>query len=143
MKRQALPLFRLLLAAALISQVAGAQVTTATLHGDVADASGAAIPNATVKLTNDETGATLTATTDGQGAFTLTFLPVGRYRLAIRSPGFKEQTITGLELVAGQRLRQSYKLTAGGVFEGGLGHPPNPPRQNTAGAATATHFNLS
>ena len=117
MRQWVLALFMTLLSTPICFQVTTAQVTTATLYGDVADSSGAAIPNATVTLTNNLTGATLAATTDEQGAFTFTFLSVGRYRITIKSPGFKEQTTTGLELAAGQRIRLSFKLMAGDVSD--------------------------
>jgi len=143
MKRQVLALLLALLTVMILSRFAGAQVTTATLYGDVADSSGAAVPNATVKLTNDLTGATRTATTDELGAFTFTFLPVGRYRMTIKSQGFKEQTTTGLELAAGQRIRLSFKLTAGDISEN-ITVVAEPPLVNTATAEQQiTHSTLT
>ena len=93
------------------------QVTTATLYGNVLDPSGAAIAQAAVSATNELTGVGFTAASDERGEFTLTFLPVGRYTLSIKAPGFKEQKQTGLELAAGQRLRSNYTLVVGEVTE--------------------------
>ncbi len=47
----------------------------------------------------------------------MTFLPVGRYTISIKAPGFKEQKQTGLELTAGQKLRSNYTLAVGEVTE--------------------------
>lgn len=94
-----------------------AQVTTATLYGTVQDSSGAPISGASVKAVNEASGSVFTATTDGTGEFTLTFLPVGRYDLIIAASGFKEQTQEKVELTAGQRLRLSFGMVVGQLSE--------------------------
>ena len=93
------------------------QVTTATVYGNVTDGSGAQIPSAPVVIVNEETGSTQTATTNRTGEFTFTFLPVGRYSLTITATGFKEQTESGIELTAGQRVRRTYALEIGSLTE--------------------------
>ena len=94
-----------------------AQVTTATVYGNVADGSGAQIAGAPVIIVNEETGSVQTATTSTAGEFTFNFLPVGRYSLTITADGFKEQTESGIELTAGQRVRRSYSLEIGSITE--------------------------
>jgi hypothetical protein len=94
-----------------------AQVTTATVYGNVTDGSGAQIPGAPVIIVNEETGSVQTAATTNTGEFTFTFLPVGRYSLTITAKGFKEQTESGIELTAGQRVRRSYALEIGSLNE--------------------------
>ena len=93
------------------------QVTTATVYGTVADGSGAQIPDAPVVIVNEETGAVQNATTSTTGEFTFNFLPVGRYTLTISASGFKEQTESGIELTAGQRIRRTYALAMGALTE--------------------------
>jgi hypothetical protein len=93
------------------------QVTTATVYGNVADASGAQIPDAPVMIVNEETGSVQTATTTSTGEFTFNFLSVGRYTLTITASGFKEQTESGIELTAGQRVRRTYALEIGSLTE--------------------------
>jgi len=93
------------------------QVTSATIYGNVLDPSGAAVVQAAVSATNELTGVDFTAASDERGEFTLTFLPVGRYTISIKAPGFKEQKQTGLELTAGQKLRSNYTLAVGEVTE--------------------------
>jgi len=55
----------------------GAQAATATILGNVADASGAAIPDASVQLRNVGTGATQVVSADAQGRFRVPDLLVG------------------------------------------------------------------
>lgn len=93
------------------------QVTTATVYGNVTDSSGAQIPGAPVVIVNEETGSTQTATTSSTGEFTFNFLAVGRYSLTIAAGGFKEQTESGIELTAGQRVRRTYALEIGSLTE--------------------------
>lgn len=94
-----------------------AQVTTATIYGNVTDASGAQVAGATVSVLNRQTGSTQSATTDDTGEFTFNFLPVGAYDITITAGGFKEQAQPNVELAGGQRVRLSYALEVGEVTE--------------------------
>jgi len=106
------------LAFALIStQALRGQVTTATFFVNVTDSTGAVIPQASVKLVHDGTGATVTKATDGQGEAAFTFLRVGTYTISIESKGFKRQELGGLELGAGQQVRQTFPLELGATSE--------------------------
>ncbi len=49
------------------------------ISGTVKDTAGAAIPNTTVTVTNPANNLTRTATTDDDGFYTVTNLPVGSY----------------------------------------------------------------
>jgi Carboxypeptidase regulatory-like domain/TonB dependent receptor len=60
-----------------------------SVTGTVKDASGAVVPNATVKATNVDTGVQQQAATNGQGYYSFPDLPVGRYNIAIERTGFK------------------------------------------------------
>src|SRR5262245_44142005 len=60
-----------------------AQRTTATLYGNVQDATGAVIPQAQIRLTDEQTAGLYSAQSDQRGDFTLTFLPAGRYRVDV------------------------------------------------------------
>jgi len=94
-----------------------AQVTTGTLYGIVADASGAVIPGATATLLNEGTGIGNSVTTDERGEFAFTFVPVGSYTLRIVASGFKTLENKGLQVVAAQNIRQSFTLQVGQVTE--------------------------
>src|SRR3989442_1177283 len=73
----------LLIAVPLHAQVAGA-----TLSGTIADAMGAAVPNATVSVTNTATGVVVSITTNPVGAYTVPNLNAGEYRVIASAPGF-------------------------------------------------------
>ena len=106
------------LASLLVSSGTGwAQVTTATFSGTVTDPTGAAVPDATVTLTQDETGAVNTKMTGHDGDFQFDFLQVGNYTINIESKGFKRFAAKGIELAAGQSVRQTYPLQIGDVTE--------------------------
>src|SRR5882724_5227904 len=102
----------LLLCAASVS----AQRTTGDISGDVTDASGAAIPNVVVTAVNSAIGLTRTATSSSSGAYTLTELPIGTYKLTVSSQGFK--TIVRSAVVStGAVTRADFALQIGQVSE--------------------------
>jgi hypothetical protein len=59
-----------------------------TVHGTVTDPSGAVVPNASVRLSNQMSGFERTATTDATGQFTVTNVPFNPYRLTVTATGF-------------------------------------------------------
>jgi hypothetical protein len=60
-----------------------------SISGTVKDSSGAAIMGASVSLTNSNTGARSSMSTDDRGGYSFLVLPVGVYTLQISHPGFK------------------------------------------------------
>src|SRR5436190_24294440 len=60
-----------------------AQALYGSILGSVADASGSAVPGATVKVIQKETNQTRSATTTEAGAFNFTTLPAGTYEVTI------------------------------------------------------------
>jgi carboxypeptidase family protein/TonB-dependent receptor-like protein len=84
--------------------------STATIRGTVTDASGAVVPSATVTVQNEATGLARTMTTNTTGAYEFPALPIGRYRLDIKAPGMRAQTMTGLQLQVSQIVVQNVKL---------------------------------
>jgi hypothetical protein len=91
-----------------------AQFTTANLSGTVADATGASVPQATVKVLNKETGFTRTDTTSADGAFTFPALPVGTYRLSAEKPGFSTYIQEGIILTVNRTATQRIVLQRNG-----------------------------
>ena len=96
---------------------AWAQQTTATFYGIVKDSTGAVIPAASVTLTHEATSAVFRKLSDAAGEFQFDFLHVGGYALRIEAPGFKHFASSGIELLAGQQVRQTFTLEVGAVTE--------------------------
>jgi Carboxypeptidase regulatory-like domain len=59
------------------------------IHGTVTDPTGAVIPGATVRLTNQVSGVDQTATTNPTGQFDLTNVAFNNYQLEVNAPGFE------------------------------------------------------
>ncbi len=91
-----------------------AQLTTADIVGTVTDSTGAVLPNASVTLLNVDTHDQRVATTNGSGDYQFNLLPVGKYTITVKSPGFKTTTTENLAVEAGDRARSDAKLQAGG-----------------------------
>ena len=112
---------RFLIAACLIAICAApahAQaVANATIHGDVTDASGAAVPNAQIKATQTATGQTTHATSGADGAYVLLNLPVGPYRLEVSAPSFSTSIHSGLLLQIGNNIQLNVALKLGAVSQ--------------------------
>lgn len=67
-----------------------AQTTSGSIGGTVEDPQGAAVPEATVIVTNPEEGTSRTMVTDSLGRFVVPDLQPGRYTVTVKSQGFKE-----------------------------------------------------
>ncbi|HEX5081920.1 MAG TPA: TonB-dependent receptor [Blastocatellia bacterium] len=94
-----------------------AQENRATIIGTVTDQQGNALPNANVKATNIETNTTTATTSNGAGLYTLPFLPVGRYRMAVSANGLKTVVRDGVELRVGDRIQLDFSMEVGAVTE--------------------------
>jgi hypothetical protein len=99
------------------ASLAFGQQTTATLVGTVADANGAVVAGAQIKISNLATGAAREATSDEAGNFAFSFLPAGEYELTITAQGYKSNRIDRLTLQVSQTLRQDFKMEIGAVSE--------------------------
>jgi outer membrane receptor protein involved in Fe transport len=96
---------------------AQAQLSTATMFGTITDPTGAAIPNATVTLTQTDTNFVRVSTTRDNGSYREEFLPIGPYKLTVSAPGFKTLQRTGIVLSVMQVAELSLKLDIGTVGE--------------------------
>ncbi|WP_176441604.1 TonB-dependent receptor [Granulicella rosea] len=65
-----------------------AQQDTGSIVGNVRDSSGALLPNAEVKITNEETNLGSTFHSDEKGFYISTDLPVGPYSVEVKAAGF-------------------------------------------------------
>ena len=96
---------------------AWAQLATAELNGRVTDSSGAVLPGVTVTATQTATGLVRTAVTDENGAYLLSNLPTGPYRLEVALQGFRTYVQTGIVLQVGATPTINATLELGSLEE--------------------------
>ena len=96
---------------------AEAQTSNATLHGTVADSSGAVLPGVTVKLQAPATGLTRDVVTNAAGVYVFNFLPSGEYEITAELAGFKSVRRADIRLEIGQSLGLDLKMEVGQVSE--------------------------
>jgi len=103
----------LLAAAAVFPELLRAQAVSGDLVGIVTDATGAAVPNATVVATNDATGVKTAATTDTSGSYRLANLPVGTYTLTAAVTGFSTATVKSVQVQLNNTVTQNVTVAVG------------------------------
>ena len=96
---------------------ARAQVSVGQISGTVMDAAGAAVPGATVIVTNEATNAARSVATDENGFYVVTNLPIGSYSVAAERQSFKRIVKTGYNLTADARLTIDFALEPGEISE--------------------------
>lgn len=106
-------------------------VTSATLSGRVEDVRGAAVPGATVVVTNVDTNQKHTTASDDEGRYRFPYLPVGDYQVAVEGGGFAPLT-RRLTLTVGQSLDVPLSLSVAGVAEDVQVNSANAPAVETA-----------
>lgn len=93
-----------------------AQAPTGRIEGNVADGTGAALPGATVTVTNTDTNTSRVDVSDGKGAYSFPALSPGNYRVQADLSGFRTET-SAVKLEVNQVARLDFKLLLGGVSE--------------------------
>ena len=89
------------------------------MFGTVTDSTGAAVPGATVTITQTETHTVRTVKTRMTAAYRADFLPVGPYKVAVAAPGFKTLERTGITLTVTEEAHVDLSLSAGGEIHDG------------------------
>src|SRR5579859_1067908 len=84
--------------------------STGTVQGQVTDQSGAAVPGATVTVTNTATGVSVTTKTDSTGNYQVPSLSTGTYEVWIQANGLERQIAKGLVLQVGRNSMQDFQL---------------------------------
>jgi hypothetical protein len=111
-------LFRMRYMLLLVSaSLAWGQGTTASVLGEVTDATGAVLAKASVTATHVATGANYSAVSDSAGRYAIPLLPLGEYRLKAELPGFKTLVRQGLMLQVDQTAEVNIKLEVGEVSQ--------------------------
>jgi Carboxypeptidase regulatory-like domain len=100
-----------LFAALLIAQAFAQGGATGAITGTIQDPSGAFVPNADVRITNQETGVLERSVVSGaDGSFTAPLLPVGEYTVSVHGTGFAESTFRGIAVRVTETTRLIAKL---------------------------------
>lgn len=90
-----------------------AQTTFGSITGTVKDPSGAIVPNATVQVTSERTGAVRKVSTGATGVFNVPSLDVGAYNLRVSAKGFSTYSRPNIELTANQIVNIDVHLALG------------------------------
>jgi hypothetical protein len=115
--------------------------TTSAIVGSVADPTGAAIPGATVTVTNIENGLKRSVKTDDLGRFSFPQLQPGAYSVRAEADHFETQQNNGVAAGLGQKQTVDFKLNLASESQSVVVHeqapqlnPENPNTSTTLGA---------
>ena len=133
-----LPILVALFAAAVLCTNAGAQVRFGSVVGSVADASGATVSGATIKLTNLGTNETRTMQSSSAGTYSFPNLIAGMYRVEVQTQGFKQFIQDNVEVQVDVATRVDAKLQVGNVTESVLVTTEAPPLQTDSASLGTT-----
>ena len=97
----------------MLSGAVAALGQNARFSGQITDPQGAAIPGALVEAINKDNGVKCQATTDGEGAYTIPYLPAGHYRVEVSAPNFSSAMTEDVVLSVGQALTFNTQLAIG------------------------------
>ncbi|MBV8052111.1 MAG: carboxypeptidase regulatory-like domain-containing protein, partial [Acidobacteriaceae bacterium] len=113
---------------------AAQDASTGAVKGTVLDASGGAIPDATVVLINVETGFRYSIATNAEGRFAFEILPPGGYTGRATATGMSAQVTPRLQVAVGGLTEIQFKLRVAGAREAITvsGAPPTVDTQATA-----------
>jgi len=93
------------------------QSSTGTIVGTVSDSTGAVVAGSVVTATNTSTSSKREVTTNEQGEYTVSQLPVGSYQITVSAQGFKTFEQSGIILRVQQQARVDVSLQLGAVNE--------------------------
>jgi hypothetical protein len=94
-----------------------AQMGRGTILGTVTDPTGAAVPRASVTVTNVATNIAYHTVTNGDGYYTTPGMVVGSYSVSVQANGFKEFLRTGIQLEVDQKIVIDAALQVGNVSQ--------------------------
>jgi len=103
-----------LLAAALPAR---AQVAAGEITGLVKDQNGAAVPGASITVTEIQTNRQRIVVSTADGVYTAASLAPGHYRLDLKLTGFKPVRREGVRLSIGEKARIDFNVTVGEIRE--------------------------
>jgi hypothetical protein len=90
-----------------------AQSERGAITGAVRDSQGAAVPGASVKVTNVATDVVISATSNQSGEYTVPDIPAGKYNLRVEKSGFRTFLLSGIAVDAATTVRADANLELG------------------------------
>src|SRR5262245_62050496 len=96
---------------------AQAQATTGQITGIVRDNAGAAVPGASIKAANTQTGLSQTVTSSDDGLYRFVLLPPGVYNLTAEAANFTKTELKDIPVTVGQIADVNITLGVGSVSE--------------------------
>ena len=96
---------------------ASAQEFRGTILGRVTDTSGATVPNASLKITREETNVTGEIKTNNEGNFIAPYLTPGHYTVEVSASGFRHVVRPGVVVQINDRIELNLVLEVGSVTE--------------------------
>src|SRR6185369_6032008 len=110
--------FRVAIVLSIFALYGLAQQPSASLTGIITDQAGAVIPGATVTATNKATNLSRSATTNDEGLYVISNLPVGKYIVKVGASGFETKTSADeITLSVGQLVRLDGELAVGKITD--------------------------
>jgi len=89
----------------------------AALQGQVCDASGAALPTASIRILNRAVNFETTVSTDAEGRYYVPAIPAGSYEVTAAADGFRPEVIEELTVDVGRTLVRDFRLGIGARSE--------------------------
>lgn len=89
----------------------------ATILGTVTDPTGASVPNASIRITNIDTGLVNVFPSNVAGEYVAPSLHIGRYLVHAEAPGFRPVEHKDVVLQVGDRVRIDFRMEVGNATE--------------------------
>lgn len=127
--------FAALLAVFILQTTTFAQTVSGTIQGQVIDTNGAAVPGATVLIKNVETGQERTLTSNEEGFYNATYLPIGRYTVEATRSDFNKVLRENVRVSLNETTVVNIRLDP--TVTGEVTVTAEPPQINTTNAQIA------
>jgi hypothetical protein len=122
----------------LLAATASAQVDTGTISGIVKDETGGVLPGATVTITHEGQGFTLSTVTREDGSYIFTPIRTGAYLIESELAGFRKGVRRGITVGIQDQVRVDFSLQPGAVAEAVTVTAESPLLQTNSGTVGET-----
>jgi Carboxypeptidase regulatory-like domain/TonB dependent receptor len=116
-RRDVMALMLALAAFIAIPSTLHAQTVTGTILGNILDSSGAAIANAQITITNQDTGVVRESASTGDGIYNVPSLLPGKYTVEAKAPGFTPTGVKDVVVNVGSNTRVDLTMQLGQVTQ--------------------------